>query len=111
MIRGTPEQAVALLQGIKEADAVPALAKAFKAVPDEAERLLYITIISKIGGDKPLQPLILQSLWDESNPVREAAINGVRNRDIDKALPAYFRGRERLRSSSTGRGRPWAGEE
>jgi hypothetical protein len=84
-------EALALLQGIKEPDAVPALARAFKAVPNDEERLLYVGIISKISGDKPLQPLILQSLWDESNPVREAAIRGVRNRDIDKALPAYFR--------------------
>jgi len=84
-------EGLALLQGIKEPDAVPALAKAFRAVPIEEQRLLYVSIISRIDGEKPLQPLILQSLWDESDAVREASIRGVRNKDVDKALPAYLR--------------------
>jgi hypothetical protein len=85
-------EALAQLQAIKDPDAVAALAKSFRAVPAEDERLLYIEIIGRIDGEKPLQPLVLQSLWDESRFVREAAIKGVRNRDVDKALPAYVRG-------------------
>jgi hypothetical protein len=91
---GYPErqsEALAQLQAIKEPDAVAALARTFKAVPVEEQRLLYVRIIAKIDGDRPLQPLVLQSLWDESRFVREAAIRGVRNRDVDKALPAYVR--------------------
>ncbi|MGE5191080.1 MAG: HEAT repeat domain-containing protein, partial [Deltaproteobacteria bacterium] len=91
---GYPErqsEALSQLQAIKEPDAVAALARTFKAVPVEEQRLLYIRIIGKIEGDKPLQPLVLQSLWDESRFVREAAIKGLRNRDVDKALPAYVR--------------------
>ena len=81
----------ARLQGIKDQDAVPALAKSFRAVPNEEQRLLYVGILSHIAGEKPLQPLIMQSLWDESLAVREASINGVRKNDVDKALPFYLR--------------------
>src|SRR5262249_34511438 len=77
--------ALAQLEAIKDPDAVAALAKSFRAVPVEEERLLFVEIIGRIDGEKPLQPLVLQSLWDESRPVRDAAINGVRHRDVDKA--------------------------
>jgi hypothetical protein len=84
-------EGLALLRGIKDADAVPALAKSFRAVSNEEQRLIYVEILSHIGGEKPLQPLIMQSLWDESLQVREASINGVRKNDVDKALPFYLR--------------------
>jgi hypothetical protein len=85
-------EALAALRSIKEPDAVSALARTFKAVPNEPQRLLYVEILSHIDGERPLQPLILQSLWDESEDVRKAAIRSVRNKDIDKAMPAYLRG-------------------
>jgi hypothetical protein len=74
-------EALAQLRQIKEADAVAALTKTFRAAPEEDQRLLFVEIIGKIGGERPLQPLVMQSLWDESRFVREAAIRGVRNRD------------------------------
>jgi hypothetical protein len=85
-------EALAELRSIREPDAVSALARSFKAVPIEPQRLLYVEILSRIEGERPLQPLILQSLWDESEAVRKAAIRGVRRKDVDKALPAYLRG-------------------
>jgi hypothetical protein len=85
-------EALAALRSIKEPDAVSALSRSFKAVPNEPQRLLYVEILSHIEGERPLQPLILQSLWDESQDVRKAAIRGVRHKDVDKALPAYLRG-------------------
>jgi hypothetical protein len=84
-------EALTQLQAIKEPDAVPALARSFRGVSNEQQRLLYVQILGKIEGDKPLQPLILQSLWDESRLVRQSAIKGVRRKDLDKALPAYVR--------------------
>jgi hypothetical protein len=84
-------EALAQLQAIQEPDAVMALGRSFKAVPVEEHRLLYVEILAKIEGEKPLQPLVLQSLWDESRLVRDAAIRGVRRKDVDKALPAYLR--------------------
>src|SRR2546430_11421250 len=40
---------------------------------------------------------VLQSLWDESRTIRDAAITGLRMRDIAKAIPYYLRA---LRSSA-----------
>lgn len=84
-------EGLAQLEAIREPDAVPALARSFKDVPNEQRRLLYARILGKIEGDKPLQPLILQSIWDESRHVRDLAIKGVRQKDIDKALPVYVK--------------------
>lgn len=78
-------------QAIHDPEAVPALARSFKDVPDQARRLMYVEILGRIGGDKPISPLVLQSLWDESRIVREAAIAGLRFRDVAKALPYYLR--------------------
>src|SRR5579872_403665 len=70
-------EGLAQLRAVHEPDAVAALAKSFKTSPNEEQRFLYVEIIAKISGDKPLQPLVLQSLWDESRRVREAAVGGV----------------------------------
>jgi hypothetical protein len=84
-------EALANLRAITEPDAVAALSRTFKDLSDEELRLLYVEIIGKIDGEKPLQPLVLQSLWDDSRLVREAAIRGVRNRESGKAVTAYVR--------------------
>ncbi len=84
-------KAITELTAIKEPDAVAALSKNFRNAEIEDDRMMYVGILDKIGGDKPLQPLVMQSLWDESNFVREAAVKGVRHRNVDKALPAYVR--------------------
>ncbi len=57
--------AVKQLKEIQDPDAVPALAKYFKAVPNADQRLLYVEILTQIIGDKPVPALVLQSLWDE----------------------------------------------
>lgn len=82
-------EALSQLKAIKEPDAVAALSKTFRNSEIDEQRLLYVEILGRINGEKPLQPLVVQSLWDESREVRAAAIKGVRKRDIDKALPAY----------------------
>jgi len=84
-------EALSQLQAIRDPDAVPALARTFKALPDEKQRLLYVEILTKILGDKPVSPLVLQSLWDESEAIRTAAIQGIRGKDVAKALPFYLR--------------------
>lgn len=84
-------EALAQLQAIRDPDAVPALARTFKALPDDKQRMLYVEILTKILGDKPVSPLVLQSLWDESEVIRSAAIQGIRGRDVAKALPYYLR--------------------
>jgi hypothetical protein len=84
-------EALAQLQAIHDPDAVPALSRTFKALPEPEQRMLYVEIMSKILGDKPVQSLVLQSLWDESEAIRTAAIQGLRGKDVSKAVPYYLR--------------------
>jgi hypothetical protein len=79
------------LEAITSPDAVAALSRSFKDVGSQDRRLMYIKIIGRIEGEKPVTPLVLQSLWDESEPVREAAVAGLRLRDLTKAIPLYLR--------------------
>ncbi|MBS0265068.1 MAG: HEAT repeat domain-containing protein [Planctomycetes bacterium] len=84
-------EALAQLQTIEDSDAVAALSRTFKESENPERRLLYVKILGNIEGDKPVSPLVLQSLWDESRQVREAAVAGLRARNAAKALPMYLR--------------------
>lgn len=79
------------LSAIRDGDAVPALARTFRDDPNEQKRLLYVEIMTRIDGTKPLKPLLEQSLRDESQLVRTAAIRGVRETDVEAAVPIYIR--------------------
>ena len=82
--------AIEALQAVHQADAVPALTRAFRNAPDEKHRLLYVQVLSEIAGDRPVAPLAVQSLLDESPLVRDAALNAVRGKDRANAIPAYL---------------------
>jgi hypothetical protein len=84
-------EALSQLNSIREPDAVAALARSFRGEPDDDLRLLYVKTLGRISGDRPLPALVSQSLWDESNFVRDAAIKGVRSKDVNKAIPMYVR--------------------
>lgn len=79
------------LKAIRDADAVTALARTFKNDPNDSLRLLFVDILSKIRGDKPVPPLVLQSLHDESQQVRTASIRGVRAVNAAAGIPIYLR--------------------
>lgn len=79
------------LSAIRDGDAVPALARTFRDDPNEQKRLLYVEVMTRIEGTKPLKPLLEQSLKDESQLVRTAAVRGVRETDVDAAVPIYIR--------------------
>lgn len=83
--------ALAQLKDIQDPDAVPALARYFKAVPNEEQRMLYVEILTRVIGDKPVPALVQQSLWDESKAIRSAAIAGLLRKEVGKALPYYLR--------------------
>jgi hypothetical protein len=84
-------EALKQLKEIHDPDAVPALSKTFKTVANEEQRLLYVEILTRIIGDKPVPALVLQSLWDESQDIRSTAIGGLLRKDVSKALPYYLR--------------------
>lgn len=79
------------LKSIRDDNAVLALSRTFRNSASEEKRLLYVDILNRIEGDKPLKPLIQQSLHDESRFVREAAVRGVRRHDVAAAVPIYLR--------------------
>ncbi len=84
-------EALTQLRAVQDPDAVPALSKYFTAAPNEDQRMLYVEILTRIFGDKPVTQLVQQSLWDESQAIRKAAVAGVRQKDASKALPFYLR--------------------
>lgn len=84
-------EALTQLKAIQDPDAVSALSRYFKAVPSEEQRMLYVEILTRVIGDKPVPALVLQSLWDESRAIRDAAIAGLLRKDVAKALPYYLR--------------------
>ena len=84
-------KAATSLRAIHDPHAVPALVRSFRDAPVEEHRLLYIEILSKIEGERPVFPMVVQSLVDESKGVRETAISGVRRKDPARAMVAYFK--------------------
>lgn len=83
--------ALEFLTAIREPDAVPALVHFLRNVPDDEQRLMYVEIISQIDGDRPVVPLAVQSLIDESPMVRELAMRGVLRKDSTKGVPVFLR--------------------
>jgi hypothetical protein len=84
-------EAMGGLKAIRDDNAIPALSRTFRNNASETKRMLYIDVLSRIEGDKPLTPLIHQSLHDESRFVRDAAVRSVRRRDAGAAIPIYLR--------------------
>jgi hypothetical protein len=79
------------LKAIREPDAVPALVHFFRNVPDDEQRLVYVGIMSQIDGDRPVVPLAVQAIVDESQPVRELAMRGMLGKDGTKAIPMLLK--------------------
>jgi hypothetical protein len=82
--------ALAKLNAIRDPRAVPALARVFRDDPEEELRLAYVAVLSNIEGDQPVRHLAAQSIIDESQAVREAAIGNVRRKGAAKAMPVYL---------------------
>jgi HEAT repeats len=75
------------LKAIDDPNAVRALVKTFRNAPIEAQRRLYVEILSRIGGDRIIAPLIFSALYDESSFVRDSAVDGIRGADPAKVVP------------------------
>jgi hypothetical protein len=95
--------AVARLNEIHDPDAVPALVRSFRDAPEEQHRLLYVSVLSKIEGERPVIPMVVLSLVDESKVVREAAIIAIRRKDAAGALVFYLRALKNRQNSVVNR--------
>ena len=71
------EEGLRNLVAINDANAVPALYKAFSQDASDNQRLMYVQILGKIGGEKTVTPLVYQMLQDQIDFVRLAAARAV----------------------------------
>jgi HEAT repeats len=53
--------------------------------------MMFVEILTRIHGDRPISALVMQSLGDASREIREAAVSGVVEHGAGKALPMYVR--------------------
>ena len=77
------------LMSIDDPHAVPALIKTFYGAALEDQRLMYVRILRQIDGEKAAGALVLQSLHDQSDVVRTAAVAGITPVHREKAILAY----------------------
>ena len=84
-------ESLSQLQSITDPHAVPALYRTFATEGSEQYRLMYVGILSKIKDDRSLGPLVFQSLRDESEIVRQAAVQGIPRDSQLKTQPVYVK--------------------
>ncbi len=95
-LRGTAEplrrKGLDGLKAVADPDAVPALEKFFRDDSDPETRKLYVSILAAMPGEKPVKPLVTQSLHDVDYLVRFAALDAIDETRRDAALPYYLQG-------------------
>jgi hypothetical protein len=79
------------LSSIRDPDAVPALARALRSEADESRRLVFVGVLSEISGGNAVAALARQSIDEESESVRETALQAVLRKDLGPAIPVYVR--------------------
>ncbi len=77
--------------GLHDPDAVPAVARLLRSDSSEVRRLLFVKVLSQIDRDSSVPALAVQSLQDESEAVRAAALTAVQGKEIARAVPVYVR--------------------
>ncbi|HLJ11378.1 MAG TPA: HEAT repeat domain-containing protein [Planctomycetaceae bacterium] len=85
------EQAQKELYAIRDPDCLPALARAAASDPDAQHRLMFVEIMARIPGDKPLAALAAQAIRDDAEPVRTLAIEAIGRKDAKSAIPLCLR--------------------
>jgi hypothetical protein len=76
---------------LRDPDAVPALARVLHGDDNEERRLFFVKVLSQIDGDRPIPALATQSLRDESESVRAAALSCIQQKEIKQAVPVFVR--------------------
>lgn len=77
---------------LDDPNSVPALSKYLGEDEDVRVRNLYIDILSRLPGSKPVEPLALASLNDSDYELRYKALNGISRDQYDRAIPIYVGG-------------------
>ena len=77
------------LEQITDPDAVRSLARFFQDSRHTEFRELYISILSRIPGNKPVKPLVIQSLHDVSDGLRTQSFEAIRPNRHALAVPFY----------------------
>lgn len=82
-------EALAELKSIRDPYAVAALVHHFQDSDNKPVRELYVQILAQIPGDKPVPPLVKQSLMDVDVEIRSAALEGISLPRRAAAVPFY----------------------
>ena len=82
---------LAELQKIDDPDAVPALMRLMQDHTNKQVRELYVKILSRMQGNKPVEALVTQSLHDADHEIRFAALGAISPDQHAAAVPFYVR--------------------
>lgn len=83
------QEGLANLTSLSDPDAVPALRQFLAEHEDAHVRMLFVQILSRLPGLKPLRPLVERSLEDPESRIRTEAIAGLDPRFQDEAIEFY----------------------
>ena len=85
------QAALSQLRQLKEPAAVAGLTRMLQKHKNRQYRLLFVQILSQIPGEKPVIPLVKQSLLDADQEIRYAARSGISEDQYPFAFPEYIR--------------------
>jgi hypothetical protein len=94
LVGGNPQRAGEAYQEfekINDPHAVPALVHSFRNDAHEPSRLLFVQLVTRLGGPKAFEALVNQSLLDSSERVRRAALEGIPAEGHSVAIPLYLK--------------------
>ena len=78
------------LRKITDPDAVSALAKNLRDEPSASLRSLYVGILSRMKGPRPVPALAYLSLYDKDYQIRYAALNAIPKEHYPTAQPQFI---------------------
>jgi hypothetical protein len=82
-------EGVSKIREIADPDAVPALDEFLGDSDDVRFRLLFVSLLGEIAGEKPVPCLVRISLRDPEEQLRTAAFGAIDPEQYDKAVPYY----------------------
>ena len=84
-------QGLAELQQIIDPDAVAALSNFMHDDKSGKLRRLYVEILGRIPGNKPVKALVVQSRHDSNYEIRYESLNSLSSKQYEAAMPIFLR--------------------